>query len=113
MRDHGRDSGHRGPGLDHPYLLDFVPHPGEVEVIAIDPRYDYSKHGYWVIHKETRRKGRVGYYDKEEKTVWVVWPPYKRKSSSSGHSPDELSWVKRDPEPWYDMEAIARRQGGG
>lgn len=97
--------------MSHPYN-DFEPapdNPGPVRV-PIPESIDYSKHGYWVRHKKTGAKGKICYWDRNEDLVWIWWVLDKR-SGASGMPPGDLVLLKnRQPEPWYDFEAIDRRR---
>jgi hypothetical protein len=67
-------------------------------------------HGHWVRHKKFGWEGRIAYYDKNTRLVWVVWDPnyqsknkWKQKGThSGGHKASELTLLKGyEPEPWY------------
>lgn len=79
--------------------------------IGIPDSISYEKHGYWVRSKETKQLGRICYFNRTTNEVWVYWGDFDKKAAASGHSPDELSLLpNKTPKPWYDMEAINRRQ---
>ena len=60
-------------------------------------------HGTWVRLKGTKDEGRIGYYDKDTKLVWVVW----EKGGASGHSPAALTRLTRwEPRPWYKVKGV-------
>ncbi len=69
-------------------------------------------HGAWVRLKDSTLEGRIAYYDKDTKLVWVVWDmgkymlgkhSYKMKQpSASGHSVDKLLYLSRyEHSPWW------------
>ncbi len=74
----------------------------------------FKKHGYWVRLKGSDREGRISYYDRDTRLVWVVWEPdnytmndhkYKPKvPGASGHRPQELVFTPFEPGPWIREE---------
>lgn len=76
-------------------------------------RHSYKKHGHWVVHKELRWEGKIAYYDRKTKLVWVLWDPQftpkKWKKAfkgyaSSGHPVSELATLPYEPDPWFNEE---------
>lgn len=78
----------------------------------------YNAHGVWVRHKTMHHLvGRIGYYDKVARKVWVVWEPatyttesgvkIKQKTYSSSSYPTDqlLRLTGYEPEPWYKNRA--------
>jgi hypothetical protein len=87
--------------------------------IAIPHWVSYDLHGRWVKHSETGATGRIGYTAFDDEFAAVIWtdgrgpftPPGSRAGLDDGDIlMEELEMLDRDPEPWYDFEAINRRR---
>ncbi len=85
---------------------DFVPYPG---LIGMDPGFSYANHGKWVKDKRTGEEGKICYADLENNQIMVYWGLRKKKAAAGWSEPEDLTLLRRKPEPWYDFTAINRR----
>lgn len=93
--------------------------------MIVKGRFSFKKHGYWIRLKGSTRTGRISYFDKKDRLVWVVWTSEKYTmgghtykphiQGASGHSPDKLVYIPIEPSPWIDFaevrKAYNRRKG--